>query len=100
MGVALMRGLEGDKYDRQYDDRYLFKRILNYFSRYRLQVISVIVAFLVLAVVAALRPVLIASVVSALAEPDGSGTLRWIVVVLVIAAVLEYGMNWVRRRYL
>ena len=100
MGVALMRGLEGDKYDRQYDDRYLFKRILNYFSRYRLQVISVIVAFLVLAVVAALRPVLIASVVSALAEPDGSDTLRWIVVVLVIAAVLEYGMNWVRRRYL
>ncbi len=100
MGMALMRGLEGDKYDRQYDDSYLFKRIFNYFGRYRLQGIGIIVAFLVLAVVAALRPVLVAVVVTALAQPDGDSTIQWIVIVLLVGAVLEYAMNWIRRRYL
>ena len=100
MGVAMMRGLEGDKYDRQYDDKYLLKRIVSYFARFRRQVTYIITGFLVLAVVAALRPVLVSAAVATLAEPDGSNTLQLIILVLVIAAILEYTMNWVRRRYL
>ncbi len=100
MGMAMMRGLEGDKYDRQYDDKYLIKRIISYFAKYRLQGLLIFVGFIVLAVVAALRPVLVSVGVSALAEPDGNNTLQLIIVVLVIAAILEFTMNWIRRRYL
>lgn len=98
--VAMMRGLEGDKYDRQYSDKYLIGRIGNYFGRYRKQVIGILLAFLLLAVVAALRPVLVAAAVAGLAEPDSGDMLKWVIVVLLIAAVTEYGMNWMRRRLL
>jgi ATP-binding cassette subfamily B protein len=100
MGVPLMRGLEGDKYDRQYSDKYLFQRLARYFIPYRRQVIIIITAFISLAVVAGLRPVLISVGVAALEQPDGSNTLILLIVALVIAAFTEYFLNWLRRRLL
>ncbi|MBZ0296462.1 MAG: ABC transporter ATP-binding protein/permease [Anaerolineae bacterium] len=98
--MGMMRGLDADKYDRQYSDKYLIRRIANYFGKYRRQVIGILFAFGLLAVVAALRPVLVAAAVAGLAEQDSGVTLKWIVIVLVIAAATEYGMNWMRRRLL
>ncbi len=100
MGVPMMRGLEGDKYDRQYSDKYLFQRLASYFIPYRRQVIIIIVAFFALAIVAGLRPVLISIGVAALAVPDGSNTLTLLFVVLVVASFTEYFLNWLRRRVL
>jgi ATP-binding cassette subfamily B protein len=94
--VAIMSGLEGDKYDRQYSDSYLLKRILSYFRGYRRQVIAVLVAFVVLSVLLAFQPLLIADGVTALEEP-GSNTTQLVLIALFVAAFLEYGANWVRR---
>ena len=98
--MGLMRGLEADRYDRQYDDRYLFRRIGAYFGRHKGKVGLVLAAFAVLAVVSALRPVLVAAGVGALEETGRYDTITLIAGVLVVAAFTEYAMNWTRRRLL
>ena len=53
--MGIFGGLDADQYDRQYSDGYLAKRITNYILNYRREMIGVVVGFLTLAIVAALR---------------------------------------------
>ncbi len=89
-------GLDADRYDRQYTDTYLFKRIYDYFSVYKRRLITIVVAFFVLSVVSALRPILIADGVDAL-ETDNQGIIPVLLIALLVSAVLEYVSNWIRR---
>lgn len=95
--APIMRGLEGDKYDRQYTDKYLFGRIGSYLGQYRGKVALLVFSVLVLALVAALRPVLIAAGVTALEQGNPNNTLQLLIGVLLVAAVTEFALNWVRR---
>lgn len=54
--MGIFGGLDADQYDRQYSDGYLAKRITNYILNYRREMIGVVVGFMALAIVAALRP--------------------------------------------
>lgn len=96
--AAIMRGLEGDNYDRQYTDRYLFGRIFNYFARYKSQVFVIVGGFTVVSIVVSLRPVLIASAVGALENQEDMGGLSLLIAALLVAALTEYAANWIRRR--
>ncbi|MAU09233.1 MAG: ABC transporter [Anaerolineaceae bacterium] len=96
--MGIFGGLDADQYDRQYSDGYLAKRITNYILNYRREMIGVVVGFLTLAIVAALRPILIAAGVDALAT--GENTLQLIILALFISALVEYAANWIRRRML
>ncbi len=98
--VAIMSGLEADKYDRQYTDAYLFRRIFSYFAAYKRQVIIIVLAFTVLAVMLALQPLFIAEGVGALETVEGSSTIQLVLGALFVAAFLEYITNWLRRRLL
>jgi ATP-binding cassette subfamily B protein len=96
--MGIMQGLEADKYDRQYTDKYLFGRIIHYLGRYRRKVILVIGGFIAISVVGALRPILIAAGVSVLdTETNSSSSITLIIGALLVAAVTEYFANWVRR---
>lgn len=96
--MGIMRGLEADKYDRQYTDKYLLGRIAQYMGRYRRKVILVIGGFVTISIVGALRPILIAAGVGALeTETEGASSLALIFAALLVAAVTEYAANWVRR---
>lgn len=96
--MGIMRGLEADKYDRQYTDKYLLGRIAQYMGRYRRKVILVIGGFVTISIVGALRPILIAAGVGALeTETEGTSSLALIFAALLVAAVTEYAANWVRR---
>ena len=94
-----MRGLEADKYDRQYTDAYLFRRILSYFKTYRRQAIIMLTAFAVLAVLIGVQPLLIAEGVAQL-EEAGSPVPQLVLGALFVAAFLQYISNWARRRML
>ena len=96
--MGIFGGLDADQYDRQYSDGYLAKRITNYILNYRREMIGVVVGFMALAIVAALRPILIAAGVDALA--NGDNTLQLIIAALFISALIEYAANWLRRRML
>lgn len=95
--APIMRGLEADKYDRQYDDRYLFQRIGSYLGRYRTGVTLVVLSVLGLSIVSAVRPVLISAGVTALGQENPGRTLELLIGALLLSALLEFGLNWVRR---
>ncbi len=98
--VALFSGLDGDKFDRQYNDSDLFRRILKYFTRYRRQCLIIIAAFTVMAVLLAARPLIIAAAVTELEAGAGDDLLKLLLAALIVSAFVEYGFNWVRRRWL
>jgi ATP-binding cassette subfamily B protein len=92
------KGIEADKYDRQYTDAYLAKRIGSYVSTYQGQIAGVVAGFTILAIVLASRPVIISMGIDAL--ENGSNTLFLIIGGLTLAALIEYFANWMRRRLL
>ena len=98
-GPAVVRGLEGDDYDRQYTDTDLLKRIFRYFGVFRRQTILALVAFVVLAVLQGIQPLLIADGVDAL-DDQGSNVPQLLLGALFIAAFFQYISNRVRRRML
>ncbi len=98
--VALFSGLDGDKFDRQYGDGVLFRRILSYFTRYRRQGLIILTAYTVMAVLLAVRPVVIVNAVTELEAGAGDNILTLLLAALFVSAFIEYGFNWVRRRWL
>ena len=96
--MAIFGGLEQDTYDRQYSDGYLIRRLAVYFDQYRKKVIAIVIGFIVVSVVAALPPVFIAEGVDILESQGSSNTLALIIGALLVAAVVQYGANWLRRR--
>ncbi|GAB1422295.1 ABC transporter ATP-binding protein [Anaerolineales bacterium] len=96
--MGMFAGLDADKYDRQYTDWQLIKRIFNYFGRYRALLVAIVAAFTILAFVASMRPVLISAGVDAL-ENDND-ILKAIIFGLFLVAVFEYTANWIRRLFL
>lgn len=92
------RGMEGDKYDRQYTDAYLARRIASYISKFRREVLTIGVCLVVLSFVSSFQPVWIAQGVDT-AEAEGFGPgVTVLVVALLVTAVLQYSIGWVRRR--
>jgi ATP-binding cassette subfamily B protein len=90
-------GLDKDKYDRQYDDVYLAKRIFTYFGKYRRELVIVVVAFVAISVLGAVQPVWIAQAIETLETPDNQTTLLILFAALFGTAVFQYFANWVRR---
>ena len=96
--MGFFGSLAADSYDRQYTDRQLARRIIQYFAKHRRLGITIITMAFSLALVAALRPVLIAAAIDALETDENS--LSLILAGLLAIAVTEYFSNWLRRRSL
>ncbi len=91
-------GLDADKYDRQYEDKALIKRLIQYFLPYRRTVIMLIVLVVTFSVTGAIIPVIMSIGVGVL-EAQGTGAeLVVVLVALLIATVLDFVIFWVRRR--
>lgn len=95
--AAIFGGLQEDNYDRQYTDGYLMKRIISYFARYKWQLVGIIIGFAGVSISAALPVVLIAEGVDVLEQNGNADRLVLLVAVLLVMAVIQYGMNWLRR---
>jgi len=96
--MAIFGGLEQDNYDRQYTDGYLIRRLAVYFDQYRGKLIAIVFGFITVSVVAALPPVFIAEGVDILEAQGSDNTLMLIIGALLVAAFVQYGANWLRRR--
>lgn len=95
--AAIFGGLQADQYDRQYTDGYLFKRIGDYLSNHKRQVGLALIGFLIVGIVASIRPVIIGATVDEMVK--SSDLLGFLLLVLGIVAVTEYTMNYIRRRF-
>ncbi|MEM9951164.1 MAG: ABC transporter ATP-binding protein [Chloroflexota bacterium] len=96
--MGFFGGLEGDKYDRQYSDAYLAKRIWDYASKFGRNVGYIVAAVAILSVVVSIRPILISEGIDAL--ENAQNALMLILFGLFLSAIFEYAANWVRRRLL
>lgn len=94
---ALFGGLEADQYDRQYTDRYLFKRIGDYLSNHKRQVYLALTGFVVVGIVTSARPVIISTTIDQMVN-DGN-FLVFLLIFLAIVATADYIANYTRRRF-
>jgi len=95
--MGFFAGLNAEKYDRQYSDRQLIGRIIDYFAPQKRRFVWVSILVGLIAVIGASLPVVVSQLVDLL---SGEPTLRAIVVVgliLLMIAFATWGLNWARR---
>ncbi len=95
--MGFFGGLNTEKYDRQYSDRQLVRRIAEYFKPQvkRLAVVSVLVV--AIAGVGAMLPVVVSRIVDLLAEQPTVQTIGLAGLALFLVGVGIWGLNWARR---
>lgn len=95
--MGLFSGLDAEKYDRQYPDSYLFKRLGDYMSGHVGRLVMVTITGLLVSVAMALIPVMIARGVGILESNGSTSQLALLVGALLLTAVIQYGANYLRR---
>lgn len=95
--AAIMRGLEAEKYDRQYSDRALVSRIAHYFRPYPGRAALVVVSVAAVALLGAATPLVISQGIRAMDTAEAGRQLLWLVAAVFLAGVLTWALNWVRR---
>ncbi|MDE2821106.1 MAG: ABC transporter ATP-binding protein [Chloroflexota bacterium] len=95
--AAVFGGLQGDSYDRQYSDVYLFKRIGSYMAQHKGLVLLALLGFLVVGAARAARPIIISAAIDELVKY--SDVLGFLFVMLAAIAISEYVCNYGRRRF-
>jgi ATP-binding cassette subfamily B protein len=94
----MFRGLDaGDKYDRQYSDSYLYRRIASYLKGFRREMIIIVVGLATLSFVSSFQPVWFSNAIDQLEAGGQSDAITLLVIALTISAVLQYVINRVRR---
>ncbi len=96
--MGIFGGLEQDRYDRQYDDRYLFRRLGHYFREHVRRLVVMSAMGLIVSVVQALMPIIIAAGVGALESQASDLTLILLIGALLVTVIVQYASNWLRRR--
>lgn len=96
--MGLFAGLDKDKYDRQYSDRYLFARLWSYLRVYKRRALIIAGASLLVSLVMAGFPILMAAGIQGLESNAPDATLWLIIGAMLAVFVLHYGSNWLRRR--
>lgn len=96
--MGLFGGLDQDRYDRQYSDGYLFRRLWDYLKPQRQRVWGIAITNLLVSLMLASLPILISAGVDALENNASDQTLMLLVGALGLTALLQYAGNWVERR--
>ena len=96
--MGMWGALGADKYDRQYDDVYLFKRLITYFKPHRKRVYAIFALVSGFAITGSLFPIIIAAGVDALAQQAPDSMILIILGALLLTAVIDFVIFWMRRR--
>jgi ATP-binding cassette subfamily B protein len=97
--AAIMRGLDAEAYDRQYSDRELVNRIVTYFKASKRRVIAVIISVVILAILGAASPVIVAQGIALIEGSDSDLIAIVLIGAIFFVGVANWGVNWVRRLF-
>src|SRR5215208_7168505 len=95
--MGFFAGLNDEKYDRQYTDRELVRRIFSYFQPQRRRFIWIITFVIVLAGIGAALPVVVARMVDLLKEQPSLDAISLVSLAVLVIGVGLWGLNWARR---
>jgi ATP-binding cassette, subfamily B, bacterial len=89
--------LDPEKYDRRYGDKQLVQRFWRYTQPYRRELIIIAVCLVFIAFISSAIPLSIAYGIYVLQEGTGFNSFLLVFGALVLVAVLDYGIGWLRR---
>src|SRR5215210_92369 len=95
--MGFFAGLNEEKYDRQYTDRELMRRILDYFKPQKTRLVWVLTLVVVLAVIGAALPVVVARMVDLLAEQTSLQAITLVSLAVLGIGIGFWALNWARR---
>jgi ATP-binding cassette subfamily B protein len=95
--MGFFEGLDTEKYDRQYTDRQLMRRIGDYFKLQTGRLAVVMLLVITIGALYAIWPVLVGRLVDMLAARPTMQLISLAGLAFVVMALLDWGMNWARR---
>jgi ATP-binding cassette subfamily B protein len=95
--MGFFAGLNDEKYDRQYTDRMLVGRMVNYFNTQTTRLILASVFIILLAIIGAALPIVVSRMVDLIKERPSPTEILWVGASLVGVAFGLWGLNWLRR---
>ncbi len=95
--MGFFSGLNDEKYDRQYTDRELLRRILEYFKSQTARLMWVLVFVVVLAIIGAALPVVVARMVDLLKGQPSLQAISLVSLAVLGIGIGLWGLNWARR---
>jgi ATP-binding cassette subfamily B protein len=95
--MGFFAGLNDEKYDRQYTDRVLVSRMVNYFNTQTSRLAYASITIILLAIISAALPVVVSLMVDLIQERPSTTSIAWVGAALVGVAVGLWGLNWLRR---
>jgi ATP-binding cassette, subfamily B, bacterial len=96
----MFSGLNTEAYDRTYTDRELVRRVASYFGRDRRRMLWTLLTIVLLAIITAIQPLIVAQGINLLGQDPAASALIALVLLSLLIALLIWGVSWVRRRLL
>jgi ATP-binding cassette subfamily B protein len=95
--MGFFAGLNSEKYDRQYSDRVLVKRMIGYFSTQKKRMTGIVILVGVMAALGAALPVIVSKIMDLLKARPTVESILVVGLVMTVIAFLNWGLNWLRR---
>jgi ATP-binding cassette, subfamily B, bacterial len=95
--MGFFSGLNDEKYDRQYTDRQLVSRIISYFKPQRARMLWITLLVVVLAVIGASLPIVVAGMVDLLKTAPTPVSITLVSLAVLSIGIGLWGLNWARR---
>jgi len=95
--MGFFAGLNDEKYDRQYTDRELVRRIFEYFQPQTTRLVWITVLVILLAGIGAALPVVVARMVDLLKAQPSLQAISLVSLAVLVIGIGLWGLNWARR---
>ncbi|MCK6539574.1 MAG: ABC transporter ATP-binding protein/permease [Anaerolineales bacterium] len=95
--MGFFAGLNDEKYDRQYTDRELVRRIIGYFKPQSKRLAAVFILVIVIAGIGAALPVVVSNMVNLLKGEPTFTAISLVSLVVLLIGIGLWGLNWARR---
>src|SRR5215207_9001994 len=95
--MGFFAGLNDEKYDRQYTDRELMRRITSFFKPQTTRLVWVLVFVVVLAVIGAALPIVVARMVDLLKGQTSLQAISLVGLAVLLIGIGLWALNWARR---
>lgn len=96
--MGFFSNLDTEAYDREYSDRELLKRIIQYLSPHQGKLVWISLLLVIIGASSASLPLIISNSIDLLTSKQDDKMITVLVGLVLLAALVNWGGNWIRRR--